>query len=105
MIARKLFLPLVALLGLALPSAAHAALEFAPGSSTVTALNANGTIDTQAASHPDSLRVSFSLETGPGGHTLGGEMRDALVELPPGLIGNPQAMPRCSRQQFEGSIP
>ena len=32
-------------------------------------------------------------------------MRDVFVELPPGFIGNPQAVPRCPRQKFEGGSP
>ncbi len=32
-------------------------------------------------------------------------MRDVLVDLPQGLIGNPQAIPSCSRQDFEGFQP
>jgi hypothetical protein len=103
-IAPKRTICLAALLAcLALPSAARAELEFIPGSATVTALNPNGTVDTQAGSHPDSFTVAFDLKTGEDGHTIGGEMRDVFVELPAGFVGNPQAVPRCSRQQFEGA--
>ncbi|MDX6600923.1 MAG: hypothetical protein QOF13_125 [Solirubrobacterales bacterium] len=106
MITPKRTIGLLALLAcLAMPAAARAELEFVPGSATVTALNPNGTIDTQAGSHPDSFTVFFDLKTGENGHTIGGEMRDVIVELPPGFIGNPQAMPRCSRRQFEGPTP
>jgi hypothetical protein len=104
-IARKTIALAALLTALALPAAAQADLEIVPGSARVTALNANGTVDTQAGSHPDSFTVAFDLETGSGGHTVGGEMRDVIVNLPPGFIGNPEAMPRCPRQQFEGAIP
>ena len=32
-------------------------------------------------------------------------MRDAVVTLPPGFVGNPQAIPQCPRQKFEGERP
>jgi hypothetical protein len=31
-----------------------------------------------------------------------GAIRDAIVDLPPGLVGNPLALARCSRAEFEG---
>jgi hypothetical protein len=95
-----------AVLALAAPAAAQAeGLEIVPGSPKVTALNATGTVDTQAGSHPESFVVGFELKTDESGDTIGGEMRDVIVNLPPGFIGNPQAMPRCTHQQFEGALP
>ena len=32
----------------------------------------------------------------------GGEMHALNVNLPPGLVGEPGAMPKCTRQQFDG---
>src|ERR1700709_70208 len=105
-IARKTIALAILLVAMAAPAAAQAeGLEVVPGSAKVTALNANGTVDTQAGSHPDSFITSFELKTDESGHTIGGEMRDVIVNLPPGFIGNPQAMPRCTHQQFEGSTP
>jgi hypothetical protein len=97
---------LLAALGLlAAPTVAQADFGIVPDSATVTALNKDGTVDTQASSHPYSFTVHFDLKTDGSGHTEGGEMRDVLVDLPPGFIGNPQAMPRCPRQDFEGGNP
>jgi hypothetical protein len=65
--------------------------------------NADGTLDTQAGSHPYELTTSFALNTlHQGEETLpaGGEMRNVEVELPPGLIGNPEAVPQCTRAEF-----
>jgi hypothetical protein len=88
------------------PAAAHADGEFGikPGSVTFTATNANGTLDEQASSHPYGFAVHFELNTDETLHTKG-VMRNAIVDLPPGLIGNPQAVPRCERQDFEGAQP
>ncbi|MGA9285397.1 MAG: hypothetical protein WBV85_08135 [Solirubrobacteraceae bacterium] len=64
--------------------------------------NPDGTLDRQAGSHPYDFNISFFLnneETRPTG-----EARDVVVNLPPGLIGNPQALPRCTRAQFNRDI-
>jgi hypothetical protein len=72
--------------------------------------NADGTLDTQAGSHPYEFVYSFDLNTsyfdssGKKHETLrsaGGEPRDLTGNLPPGFIGNPTAVPECTRQQFE----
>ncbi len=69
--------------------------------------NADGTTDTQAGSHPYELTLAFDLNTyisNAEKDTLapsGGEIKDVTVNLPPGLVGNPDAVPRCSRAQFD----
>jgi hypothetical protein len=95
----------VALALLALPSAAQADFGLVPGKTTVTALNKDGTIDTRAGSHPYSFTVHFDFKADEDGHSEGGEPRDVFVKLPPGFFGNPQAIPTCSIQSFEGSVP
>ncbi len=74
--------------------------------------NADGTIDTQAGSHPYALTTVFATNsngvgefeetTAGSGSMTGGEMRDVVVNLPPGIVGNVTAVPRCSRRQFDG---
>ncbi len=75
--------------------------------------NANGTLDTQAGSHPYSFSYLFDLNTEPdpeepeaafqpGG---GQELRNAVVNLPPGLVGNPTAVPQCTRELFDEASP
>ncbi|MGA9286641.1 MAG: hypothetical protein WBV85_14490 [Solirubrobacteraceae bacterium] len=68
--------------------------------------NSDGTIDTQAGSHPYSLTVSFFLNNflREGSFVPTGETRDVVVNAPPGLVGNPQAAPRCSRAQFNAVL-
>jgi hypothetical protein len=57
----------------------------------------DGTIDTQAGSHPYSLTVAFTLNNSGG---PSGEARDIHVNLPRGLIGNPTVVPRCTMAQL-----
>jgi hypothetical protein len=90
---------------LALPGAARADFGILPGSTSVTALKRNGTIETQASSHPYAFTVHFDLKTDAKGKSEGGTMRTVVVDLPPGFIGNPNAVPRCARQDFEGFFP
>jgi hypothetical protein len=61
----------------------------------------------QAASHPYQYTTSFAVNTNvaPIGSSAKfvpaqGDLKDIEVALPPGLIGNPTAMARCTAQQF-----
>lgn len=74
--------------------AAHAA-EFGIGSFTTTAST------TQAGAHAD-LSASFSLQTDALGNPVG-SMKDARIELPAGLIGNPRAIEQCSFRSLEAA--
>jgi hypothetical protein len=64
--------------------------------------NAEGTLDTQAGSHPYSLTVGFSLNN--TGYNVAGEARNITVELPRGVIGDPTAIPRCTAAQLNAQI-
>jgi hypothetical protein len=74
--------------------------------------NADGTLDTQAGSHPYEATFSFDLasvlkrQKDQGEprelNVAGGELRNVEVELPPGFVGDPTAVPSCTREQFEG---
>ncbi len=72
------------------------------------ASNEDGTLDTQAGSHPYDFTVAFAMNT-EFIHELGaerqvpagGEERDIDVRLPPGLVGNAQAAPKCPRARFD----
>jgi hypothetical protein len=83
--------------------AARADFGFAPGSMTVESLGKDGTRDYRAGSHPYSFKIHVDLKTS-GGKSEGGQMRDLIFDLPPGLIGDPLAIPRCSHQSFEGLL-
>jgi hypothetical protein len=71
--------------------------------------NANGSPDTRAGSHPYALTVSLDLNSTKTqqdprweARSVGGNVRSIAVNLPPGILGNPTTMPRCTRQQFDG---
>ena len=59
----------------------------------------------QAGGHPDST-VSFSVSTHPGAQNGAdillpdASIKDVNVDLPPGFIGNPKAVPQCTMQTF-----
>jgi hypothetical protein len=62
---------------------------------------------TAAASHPYLYTTTFAtnLVPAPAGALFpfvpaGGDLKDIEVALPPGLIGNPMAIERCSAKQF-----
>ncbi len=65
--------------------------------------NADGTLDTQAGSHPyeTTIAVGYNEQVSPKPGTAGGEMRNVEVELPPGFFGEPNSAPRCTRAQFD----
>jgi hypothetical protein len=63
--------------------------------------NADGTIDTQAGSHPYAATFTYTLASALNssgeGALPGGEPRNMEVQLPPGFIGNPLVVGQCSR--------
>jgi hypothetical protein len=98
-----LFVPLLAILAFA---ATPAIAELGPGQFGLTkfkfsARNADGTPDLQAGSHPYALTTTFSLnEAGP----TTGDLKDLQLELPPGIVGNPDATPKCTYQEFSKEL-
>jgi hypothetical protein len=75
--------------------------NFGIKSISAAALEANGAPDLQAGSHPYAYRVNITLNQDSSGEAEG-NMRGVIVDLPPGMVGNPQAIPKCSGQDFEG---
>ncbi len=70
-------------------------------------LNADGSEDMQAGSHPYQMTTVFELNTalGPEGAPLpSGNPKDISVALPPGMVGNPHATPQCSPQLFRTPV-
>jgi hypothetical protein len=66
--------------------------------------NADGTIDTQAGSHPYEMTTIFDLATMLDGDQNGfiadSEVRNLEVQLPPGFVGNTLAAQQCTRAQL-----
>ena len=82
-------------------SSSQADFGIMPGSFKTTAINRDGTIDVQAGSHPFAYTASFTINQNAKGEPEG-DLRDVIVDVPQGFVGNPLAVPRCSRHDFEG---
>jgi hypothetical protein len=62
--------------------------------------NADGSVDTQAGSHPFQLTTKLHVnQTANPGHPSA-LLKDLNFDLPPGLIGNPTPIPQCTGLQF-----
>ena len=53
----------------------------------------------QAGAHGD-FTTAFTLSTNPCGNP-NGQLKNVAVSLPPGEVGNPQAMPQCTDNEFQ----
>ena len=84
------------------PGVGRAEFGFEPGSEEFSLLDAEGHPDDLAGSHPDKVLIKFNLNTIEG--KADGNVKDLTFELPPGLTGNPSAVPSCSRTVFDGSV-
>jgi hypothetical protein len=94
---------IAALLALAaVAPAADASFGFPLGSAgfSVAATQANGDPADLAGSHPYALttKIAFNQQS-PSGFPQG-DVKDLFVELPPGLIENPGAVPKCTESEF-----
>lgn len=95
----KRFTPiLAAMLLVAVVVAAPARAEFGLGKFDVTFTNEDGTLTTQAGSHPFAMDTRFDVnytETAPGKWELDGEVRDDFFQQVPGFVGDATAIPPC----------
>lgn len=71
-----------------------------PGLQTLKAhtYESDGSYATQAGSHPFSITTGFFVHTivNEAGHIVpANEIKNVETHLPPGLIGNPEAVPKC----------
>ncbi len=73
-------------------------LSFGAADLTSFLSNLNGEPDTQAADHPGGLTSNFDV-TSIGGNgeavTASQAWKDVVVDLPPGVVGNPQVAAQC----------
>jgi hypothetical protein len=98
---RRVFLCAALALGVLGPApAAQAAFGFLPGSEgfRAEAIAEGGGPELLSGSHPYELRLGFGLRT--AGPYTEGDLRDLRLELPGGLIENPDALPKCTPAQF-----
>jgi hypothetical protein len=95
------------LMAFALVSAASASTPgefgFAEDGLRAAATNQDGTPDTQAGSHPFAFTTTIALNEGISEGkpiSAGGNVKNIEVNLPAGLVGDPEATPDCSQQTF-----
>lgn len=67
---------------------------------SASTINADGTPDTQAGSHPFESTTSFAFSTDAAGVPTE-NMKDISVELPAGFVGDPNATPKCTVQELD----
>jgi hypothetical protein len=87
----------VAVLAIAAPTAS-AAFGVSAFDAEVRKTDKAGDLETQAGATPFSGVTDFTFN-----NTLGfpdGNVKNIRVDLPPGLISNPQATPKCTEEQF-----
>jgi hypothetical protein len=77
-----------------------AAQAFSISSFEATVHGEGQTLDTQAGSHPVALEMSVGLGAEGSGPFGEGDLRDLSLEMPPGLIENPTALPVCPQADF-----
>ena len=89
----------LALVALA-PTSAQAAFGFLPGSAgfSVSAYQEGAVEASLAGSHPDSLVTEINFNQ-VGGFS-DGDLKNLTLDLPPGLIENSNAVPRCDATRF-----
>ncbi len=75
-----------------------------PGSFIAKTEDASGNEYTQAGGHPyqATTKFSFNEKTENGLIVPDGFAKDMVVDLPPGFVGNPQAIPACSESDLVG---
>src|SRR3954453_23423778 len=90
------------LAGLFAPSRAHAA--FGVSQFVAEVRNQDGTLYKQAGGHPFVGVTDFSFNTTATG-APDGNVKEIRVDVPPGLISNPEATPKCTDAQFPACPP
>jgi hypothetical protein len=82
------------------------AAHFGPQAFWAGAFDENGQLESRAGAHPAGAAAYFLLNTvrsKTGQIVPAGDPKDAIVDLPPGFIGNPMVTPRCPQSQLSGA--
>lgn len=103
---RRALASLAAASALLMALAAPAAAEFGLKELDVTFTNADGSIATQAGSHPFAFTTTLGVNTSiqPGGEVPEGEVKDLEIGQIEGLVGSQTAVPRCSSADFNTRV-
>jgi hypothetical protein len=99
----KRLAPILAALALALAIVPSAQAAFGLREFDATYSGAGGSPATQAGSHPFAMTTTVKLNetVDPGGRAnVDGEIKDLDVQLPPGFVGDPSAVPTCKTADF-----
>jgi hypothetical protein len=100
---RAALLAIAALALAATLSPAAARADFGIAAFSAVAENEEGLSETQAGSHPYRYRLSFTMNQDGEGRPEG-TLANLVVDLPPGLVGNPTAVPQCKRIDFDWGL-
>jgi hypothetical protein len=107
-VALRIILPLLAIMATWM-AAASAQAEFGITHLSNETLNADGEDDTRAGAHPYELvtTIDFTQTTNSSGAPIPTEnLKEMHVELPPGFVGDPTAVPQCTDAQLDvGACP
>ncbi|HXO08970.1 MAG TPA: hypothetical protein VN880_13110, partial [Solirubrobacteraceae bacterium] len=82
------------------PACPSSSPNWCVASFSASTTNADGSADTQAGSHPFESTTSFDFSVDGGGVPTE-NMKDISVNLPPGLIGDPNATPKCTVAELD----
>jgi hypothetical protein len=86
----------------AVVSPAYAGFEITDFGGSAT--DSTGARLSQAGAHPDvTTEIRFKTRPFDGREIPDENVKDVAVDLPPGLIGNPQAVPRCTDELMENT--
>ena len=80
---------------------AHAAFGIVPDSFSATALDATDNPEVRAGAHPVRFVTRFSFTRLPDGGA-DGNVKDVMIDLPAGFVGDPNSAPACPRTDFQG---
>ncbi len=104
---RLIQLPSAALLAVlvvaVLATAPASGAEFGLKNLDLTFTGADGSPAMQAGSHPfeTTVNVEANTELGPGSVEIpSGALKDLKIDMPPGVVGDPKAVPPCSSKAF-----
>jgi len=93
----------VACAGLGFLGAGTASAEFAVDTIEAPAFDQDGNLELRAGARPYEAQntIVFTQTTDPGGMPIpDGNVKDVIVDLPPGFGGNPQNVPKCAQQEL-----